>query len=489
MSGYLPIIYVRGYAGSEGAVEATVNLPYYGFNQGSTQVRTGPDGDPDFFIFESPLVRLMKDHGYADIFARVDDDGAVRLLNGEDERYREQGFPPRSLWVYRYYDRSSERVGDGKRDDIETLGKNLGLLLDFVLRETGARQVHLVAHSMGGLVCRSLIQRVLKKNAPKRVARLFTYASPHRGIHFRRGLGFLTNVRDLLGLNDSDTFGPVRMRQYLGFPRDWDERRLHEIGNHFPVERVFSLIGTNHSDYNLARLAVGPGSDGLVQMDHAYVHGSSRAFVYRSHSGPMGIVNSEEGYQNLQRFLFGDTSVKIDLEGLRLEDGLRRDEDLRFLLVEATVLIRGEEVVMTDQREEHGSALTVGARDLEQGHETLFRTYLARSRRPSSRERYSHFQIRLRLLPHYVRERRVLKDRHYRGEHLFQDTLTVGIRDTDGGEGRLVRASWTALDSDLPGAGTRHPRSDDIRFELKSRHLQSGALVLRVRDESGEAQS
>ncbi len=483
MNRHLPIIYVRGYAGSEGAVEATVNLPYYGFNLGSTQVRTGPDGDPDFFIFESPLVRLMKDHGYTDIFARIDDDGAVRLLNGEEERYGSDGFPQRSLWVYRYYDRTSERVGDGNRDNIEILGDNLGLLLDFVLRETGAQQVHLVAHSMGGLVCRSLIQRVLKERAAERVARLFTYATPHRGIHFRRGLGFLTSVRDLLGLNDSDTFGPGRMRQYLDFPDDWDEQRLHEIGDHFPVERVFSLIGTNHTDYNLARLAVGPGSDGLVQMDHAYVHGSSRAFVYRAHSGPLGIVNSEEGYQNLQRFLFGDTSVKIELEGLRLKDYLRDDADLRFILVETTVLIRGEEVVMTDQREEHGSALTIGARDLEEGHETLFRTYLARSGRPSNRERYSHFQIRLRLLPHYVSHRRVLRDRHYFGEHLFQQTLTVGIRDIDAGRGRLVRAGWTAMDTDLPATGTRHPRSDDIRFALKSGHLEAGALVLRVRDE------
>jgi hypothetical protein len=251
------------------------------------------------------------------------------------------------------------------------------------------------------------------------------------------------------------------------------------------VERVFSLIGTNHNDYNLARLAVGPGSDGLVQMDHAYVHGSSRAFVYRSHSGALGIVNSEEGYQNLQRFLFGDTSVVIDLEDVCLKDRLRDDEDLRFLLVETTVLIRGEEVVMTDQREEHGSALTLGARDLENGQESLFRTYLMRSNRPSRRERYSHFQIRLRLVPHYVRERRVLQDRHYFGEHLFQDTLTVGIRDVDGGEGRLVRARWTGLDADLPTAGTRYPRSDDIRCKLQSRHLERGELVLRVRDETG----
>ncbi|TVP47434.1 MAG: alpha/beta hydrolase [Halomonas sp.] len=480
MNQHLPIIYVRGYAGSKGAVESTANLPYYGFNLGSTQVRTGPAGDPDFFIFESPLVRLMRDHGYTDVFASVDDDGGIKLLNGEEERYGDKNFAMRSLWIYRYYDRTSERVGDGTRDDIERLGENLGHLLEFVLKQTGAEQVYLVAHSMGGLVCRSLIQRVLKERAKDRVARLFTYATPHCGIHFRRGMGFLTSVRDLLGFNDSDTFGPKRMREYLDFPAGWDEHRLHEIGDHFPTERVFSLIGTNHTDYNLARLAVGPGSDGLVQMDHAYVRGSSRAFVYRSHSGPLGIVNSEEGYQNLQRFLFGDTCVKIDLEGVRLRDTLRNDEDLRFLKIEATVLIRGEQVVMTDQREEHGSALVLGARDLENSHDTLFQTFLMSSRRPSNRERYSHFQIRLRLLPHYVRERRVLRDRHYFGEHLFQDTLTVGIRDDDGSGGQLIRARWTALDSDMPDAGTRYPRSDDIRFALTSRHLESGELVLRV---------
>jgi hypothetical protein len=114
MEKYLPIIYVRGYAGSQGAVESTVDRPYYGFNLGSTQVRTGPDGDPDFFIFESPLVRLIKDHGYTDLFARIDHHGAVELLNGEDGTYEAGRFPARSLWIFRYYDRTSERAGDGR---------------------------------------------------------------------------------------------------------------------------------------------------------------------------------------------------------------------------------------------------------------------------------------------------------------------------------------------------------------------------------------
>jgi hypothetical protein len=86
-----------------------------------------------------------------------------------------------------------------------------------------------------------------------------------------------------------------------------------------------------------------------------------------------------------------------------------------------------------------------------------------------------------------VRNRRVLRDRHYLSEPLFQHTLTVGIRDSDAGDGRLVRHKWAGLDSDLPAAGKRCPRNDNIRFRLPSKNLAQGDLVLRVRDERSNA--
>jgi hypothetical protein len=62
---------------------------------------------------------------------------------------------------------------------------------------------------------------------------------------------------------------------------------------------------------------VGESSDGLVRMDNATTFARSaasgrspRAYAHRSHSGQYGIVNSEEGFQNLTRFLFG--SVRAD---------------------------------------------------------------------------------------------------------------------------------------------------------------------------------
>lgn len=481
MDGYIPIIYVRGYAGTQSAVERTVDLPYYGFNLGSTQVRTDAQGDPQFFIFESPLIRLMKDHGYEDFFVRVDEQGRVEELKHTDD------YPLRSLWIYRYYDQTSERAGEGDRDDIEGLADDLNALVDHVRRRTGAPKVHLVAHSMGGLICRSLIQRTLKSEAPRKIDRLFTYGTPHGGIHFRRGMGFLTAVRDLLGFNDSDTFGPGRMREYLGFAEDHAVDRLHEIGPHFPVARVFSMVGTNHTDYGLARLAVGPGSDGLVKINHAYVKGSSRAFVYRAHSGPLGIVNSEEGYQNLHRFLFGDISVEILLDKVVLKDRYRDDDSLRFILIEPRVAIRGQTILMTDQKEAEGSAVKTTPAELAAGQETLFRTYLSRVYRPSAADRYSFFQVRIRLIPHYVSERRVLRDRHFVGEYLFQDTLTIGVRDPDNKPGRLIRAAWAAMEADVPRSGRRYSDEGDIRFALtdsaRSGAVAGGDLVFRIRRE------
>ncbi|MEW2044361.1 hypothetical protein [Streptomyces sp. NPDC005476] len=71
---------------------------------------------------------------------------------------------------------------------------------------------------------------------------------------------------------------------------------------------------------------------GLVQIDNAQVPGAHRAFVHRSHSGRYGLVNSEEGYQNLRRFLFGDQRVQAELVGLRLarERGTRWQAEVRL---------------------------------------------------------------------------------------------------------------------------------------------------------------
>jgi hypothetical protein len=86
---YYPIIYVRGYAMTGGEVESTVADPYMGFNVGSTKLRQKFPRSVVRHIFESPLVRLMKDEGYQDTFV----DGA--------ELPDDLALPSRAVWIYR----------------------------------------------------------------------------------------------------------------------------------------------------------------------------------------------------------------------------------------------------------------------------------------------------------------------------------------------------------------------------------------------------
>ena len=94
------------------------------------------------------------------------------------------------------------------------------------------------------------------------------------------------------------------------------------------------MVGTNRNDYEaaagLSRTFAGNGSDGLVRIANATLLGlkpdgaigepCAKAFAFRSHSGYFGIVNSEESYQNLTRFLFGDVRIDVwlDVEDVRL---------------------------------------------------------------------------------------------------------------------------------------------------------------------------
>lgn len=66
--------------------------------------------------------------------------------------------------------------------DLEALVETLARRIDRLLLDTGAERVALVAHSMGGLVCRAYLRR----HGCARVARLLTVAAPHHGTRMAR---------------------------------------------------------------------------------------------------------------------------------------------------------------------------------------------------------------------------------------------------------------------------------------------------------------
>jgi hypothetical protein len=356
MSNRYPIIYVRGYAGTQGDVEETVDDPFYGFNLGSTHIRMDEQGLAEFYAFESPFVRLMTEHGYNDVF-----NGVVQVISPDFAN------PLQTIWIYRYYDPTSktyDRPG-GRRLSIEEAADGLRVFIQQVKDQTKAPKVYLIAHSMGGLVCRSLLQKIyLEKgdDARNHVDKLFTYGTPHGGIHFIGG-GLLEKVRDALGVNDSNVFGPDRMYQYLtpgvkagaSAPKDFIPDVVPDTA--FDVERIFCIVGTNARDYDvgggLSRTAVGPQSDGLVQIESASVHAAPRAYIYRSHSGRYGMVNSEEGYQNLRRFLFGDVRVEMVLSDFDLDFSANSDSVQVTYQIEIQVAIRNSLILMHERSRMH----------------------------------------------------------------------------------------------------------------------------------------
>lgn len=77
-----------------------------------------------------------------------------------------------------------------------SMGKMVPLLnarIEAVCAATGAKQLTLVAHSMGGLVCRSYLAR----HGIARVDRLVTLATPHGGTEIAR-VGFGKNAREMM---------------------------------------------------------------------------------------------------------------------------------------------------------------------------------------------------------------------------------------------------------------------------------------------------
>jgi len=355
-----PIIYVRGFAGGTSGIDSATDDPFYGFNAGATHVRVGADGRPQFYQFAGPLVRLMEDEHY-----RV-------VVHGGQQAYlasvKDGTQPSNSVWIYRFYDTSADAFGnDAVPFDLPVAAKGLLTFIDLVLDKTGAAKVWLVSHSMGGLVCRSMIQKVCPdagRQAGDVVGKLFTIAGPHRGIMFAVA-GMNIAVPEIAPFGAA-IFNHDHMYRYLtpesvllrtpDRPDDW---LPHDLAGSFGIDRVFCLIGTNAADYGLVSKAVGPKSDGLVQIDNAYVRHASRSFVHRSHSGVYGEVNSEEAYQNLRRFLFGTRKVTAELVGAQLPPSTG-DDVIDVWQAEVRVSIRGLPVLLSEQTAAHYCPIELG---------------------------------------------------------------------------------------------------------------------------------
>jgi hypothetical protein len=379
-------------------------------------------------------------------------------------------------------------------------------------------RVYLVAHSMGGLVCRAFLQNPALGEAEARgaVDKVFTYATPHNGIDMR----IVRNVPGWVSFGDINNFNRGRMAGYLGLPPSDDV----SVVKNFPPERIFNLVGTNPGDYSVAgglsSWAAGPASDGLVRIENATTHGpgpdgtdvtSPRAFVFRSHSGHYGIVNSEEGYQNLTRFLFGALRVDgiLDVDDISLpaevqkahQEGSTVQASYQF---EIAASVRGCQWQMTRREVRENSA--------------VFRTYnelfpgTPRTPRPPDRTKSPHlfslfldpnksvkgsrsvsfaFDLKV-LVPDYVVDGLLFLKRHYEGGFIYRELILVeAFPDKTAPSGWRIRYGYQDMNPGKPGveAQTRELVAGDpgkgiafdIPIEQKTRPGLRGRLRLEAR--------
>lgn len=517
---YHPIIYVRGFAATQNEIDETVADPYMGFNIGSTKTRVAWTGDVKRFYFESPLVRLMGDYQYEDVFVDGND-----LLAAERS---EQAIPYRCVIIYRYYDEASTDFGEGKTPPIEHFAKGLGELILRLREKVCANKdnkmtpedfrVHLVAHSMGGLVCRAFLQNrnLGSDDARDAVDKLFTYATPHNGIDMR----IVRNVPGWLTFGDINNFNRDKMAEYLDVPKGDDV----SVVKHFPPERIFNLVGTNPRDYRVAAgasaWAAGDASDGLVRIENATTHGpgpdgkdvsSPRAFVHRSHSGHYGIVNSEEGYQNLTRFLFGTLRVDgiLDIDDITLPVEVQRAHDegesvRASYQFEIAVSVRGCQWQMTRREVRENSAIFRSYDQLFPGKDRterepdramsphLFSVFLdPRKSVKTSRSVSFAFDLKV-LVPDYEVDGILFMKRHYEGGFIYRELILVeALPDATAPSGWRVKYGYQGNNPGKPGkdAGSRAlPSGDaaaglafDIPIEQKTRPGLRGRLRIEAR--------
>jgi len=529
---YYPIVYVRGYAMTAGEREDVFHDAYYGFAVTSVEKRQAPP--PKQFeadLFEGLLIRLIKDHSY------VDSTNKGLTPRQTRERPDEKPInPSRSIWVSRFYDADyftqNIRSLEDHATEVCELISSARARMEGLGVDTTNFKVILVAHSMGGLVCRAVIQKSWREYAeqknknekanidpdPKNIIHRFvTMGTPHRGIDLGTVPDFVENtIVTKLNPFGSSIFKDERMREYLDLkelknptkkksktppaPEDY-LYDVHSLGPkvRFPVKRCLCLIGSDWNSYGVVKKLTGGVSDGLVKQSRAYLvsgprpdqklaKGDStadyadadRAFwanVHRAHSGYRGIVNSYESYENIQRFLFGNTIFHIGLENIALNTNRVR-EDTYIYDFEFILSIRGTATFLHRRQQdpcENAHRVKIDQDNPNPPTELFLHTgFMNSDLRLEDDDPYSYFALRFQIVERHVKKG-WLWDQNYPASVIYSEAMEARIGD----EG--VEYRWLSDVSAKTGESWQKAARDGAVFRAAMRPANVFDAELTVR--------
>jgi hypothetical protein len=458
-----------------------------GFNIGSSKSRQLWNGKIQKFFFESPMVRLKdeiiylnqsaqrSERRYDDIYVNGKDLTEPDPKNPTKPLLPDIALPYQSIIIFRYYDEASETFGAGNTPPIQHFAQGLSDLIlrvrELVCRK-GADPItgqpldnevteqdfrcYLVAHSMGGLVARAFLQnpKLGSPEARQAVDKVFTYATPHNGIDLR----IVRNVPAWATFGDANNFNRGRMTDYFAIPQAQllpvNDPDVSVLTN-YPAERVFNLVGTNPSDYTVMKgmsaWAVGDASDGLVRIVNAttfsrsgtQITRSPAAFAHRSHSGHYGIVNSEEGYQNLTRFLFGSLRIDgiLDVDDLTLPADIQAEKDKgkevrASYQFEIVASVRGSQWQIHRRAVRENSAIHCMYDELfplvngvptpdRTASPHLFSVFLDETKSVSQARSVAFAFDLAVLVPDYTVENVFWRNQHYEGSYIYRELILV----------------------------------------------------------------
>lgn len=495
--GLYPIVYVRGFAATSGEREETFYDTYYGYAATAVEKRDAPP--PQFLepiVFEGQLIRLLKEYGYVDA---ANGGLMLALSNAAGATHN----PAQSLWISRFYDRdvmfekvrSIEEHAEELRElickKIPNELKNLAGVKVNLGQNDQDYKVIIIAHSMGGLVCRCLIQNLLPAlgQDPKRwIHRLVTFGTPHGGIELSAVPDFLEELVAGKGnILNAAIFKEDRMRQYLKLGKKGQagsQADVRSLNGKYPEGRCLCIIGSDHDSYNVTKKLTGSHSDGLVKQDRAYIKGAYWANVHRAHSGRKGIVNSFETYENVRRFLFGDTRVKLWLENVDLKTAAPPSNIQEFYDIELSLSVRGTGIFL-HQRKQHPceNAYRSNRADFPLKTVHLHTGFLDTKLRALG-EKFSHFLLAFRVAQHRVRDG-FLFDHQYPERTIYSESMEVRVNlaPADGDKSSAVQYRWLSETTDLDDPKSWQSatlKAGVFRFPFREADTLTGELCIKA---------